>query len=333
MQTNNVLIYAQITREGKIHNVFYELVTKARKIKENYKDLEINAFIIGEDDICNNLRDDFKNYGIENVYIIKSPDLRHYSSTNYSLVALDLIKTINPSIILIGATNEGRDLAPRIACSLHTGLTADCIELDINPEGKLLATRPTFGGQLMATIMCKTLPQMATVRPNVFKNEQVAVPSTPNYIDFPINADLSKTNLEIIEYTPKPQCKYGNFDDAKIIVAGGKGLKTREGFEKLGKFAESIGACLGATRGAVEKGIAPQEIQIGQTGKTVHPQIYIACGISGAIQHTVGMENSDYIIAINNDETAPIFETADLGIVGDIFEILPELELLLKSNK
>ncbi len=330
--TINVLIYAQITREKKIHEVFFELVTKVRGFKEKHPDLLINALMMGDSTTCNILKSEFYEYGIDNVYTIKSPELGNYTSENYAMMALSLIKETKPDIILIGATSQGRDLAPRIACSLHTGLTADCTELDINEIGRLMATRPTFGGQLMATIMCKTNPQMATVRPNVFKKERIFNAPFPKFIDYPINEEFTHPKLEIIDFIPKNADKLGNFDGANIIVAGGKGLKNKEGFEKLKNFADSIGASIGATRGAVEKGIAPAEIQIGQTGKTVHPKIYIACGISGAIQHTIGMEHSDYIIAINNDENAPIFEVADLGIVGDIFEILPELENQLKSD-
>ena len=231
--------------------------------------------------------------------------------------------------MLIGATNQGRDLAPRISSSLHTGLTADCIELDINEKGLLAATRPTFGGELMATILCKNYPQMATVRPNVFKVHNVNYHVNTEFIKKDTSILDSLTNhVEILEFKKTVENEINNLDNADIVVAGGMGLKNEKGFELLQKFAHKIGGIVGATRPAVENGLAPHSVQIGQTGKTVRPKIYIACGISGAIQHTVGMDKAEHIIAINNDPDAPIFDIADTGIVGDFFEIIPKyLEL------
>ena len=225
--------------------------------------------------------------------------------------------------MLIGATNQGRDLAPRVAAALGTGLTADCTGLDINEKGQLAATRPTFGGQLMATILCKTFPQMATVRPNVFKVYREDSFVETEFVSCPVNISYVKNRVELLDFKKTVDTVINDLDSAEIIVAGGKGLKNEKGFELLNRFAQKIGATVGATRGAVELGLAPVSVQIGQTGKTVSPKVYIACGISGAIQHTVGMTGSEYIIAINNDEDAPIFDIADTGIVGDVFEILP----------
>ena len=226
--------------------------------------------------------------------------------------------------MLVGATNQGRDLAPRIASSLGTGLTADCTDLDINENGKLAATRPTFGGQLMATILCKTYPQMATVRPKVFKVTPDDMFVQTEFINCPVNIDITSDKYSILDFQKTIDTNIDELDSAEIIVAGGKGLKNKEGFALLKKFANKIGGTIAASRGAVEMGIAPSNIQVGQTGKTVAPKIYIACGISGAIQHTIGMTGSEHIIAINNDDSAPIFEIADTGIVGDVFEILNE---------
>ena len=249
--------------------------------------------------------------------------------------------------MLIGATNIGRDIAPRISGALGTGLTADCTNLDINEKGQLAATRPTFGGQLMATILCKTYPQMATVRPNVFKVNPIDNFVDTEFISRPINIDLNNNKVRIVEFKKTIENVINELDSAEIIVAGGKGLKNAEGFKLINslifssfisspimdlyitlkllkQFADKIGASVGATRVAVEMGLAPQSAQIGQTGRTVTPKIYIACGISGAIQHTVGMEGAQHIIAINNDENAPIFDIADTGIVGDFFEIIPK---------
>ena len=238
---------------------------------------------------------------------------------------VDLVDLIKPEILLIGATNEGRDLAPRVASALHTGLTADCTGLDINEKGQLAATRPTFGGQLMATILCKTFPQMATVRPNVFKTNPDSNFVDTEFVSCPANINYIEKKVELVKFEKTVENIINELDNAEIIVAGGKGLKNENGVRLLKDFAQGINGTFAATRGLVEMGLAPASVQIGQTGKTVHPRVYIACAISGAIQHTVGMENSDYIIAINNDENAPIFEIADTGIVGDVFEILPKL--------
>ena len=240
-------------------------------------------------------------------------------------MAIDVIKEIKPEIILIGATSQGRDLAPRVSSSLHTGLTADCTALDVNEKGQLMATRPTFGGKLMATILSKTLPQMATVRPKVFKPSSENVVKNTQFLNVNVAIDDIKRKVEFVEFVKRAKCEINDIDSAKIIVAGGKGMKNQAGFELLKILAQKLGATVGASRGAVDMGLAPVEIQIGQTGKTVSPKLYIACGISGAIQHTVGMCDSDKVIAINKDPNAPIFEVSDIGYVGDVFEVLPEL--------
>lgn len=326
--TNNehsgIMIYAQLTREKYIHTVFFELATKARELSAKLGGVEITAVIFTANDLENSYKDSFRNIGINKVYNFSDKKLEEYSTEYYSKLLTDLIQEIKPEILLIGATNQGRDLAPRVACSLDTGLTADCIDLDINENGKLAATRPTFGGQLMATILCKNYPQAATVRPNVFKPEILCTPINTEFITCPVNLNGKNKHVELINFKRTVENVINDLDSAEIIVAGGKGLKNENGFNLLKQFAKSIGATVAATRGAVEMGLASQNIQVGQTGKTVHPKVYIACAISGAIQHTVGMSGSDYIIAINNDETAPIFDIADCGIVGDVFEILPE---------
>lgn len=213
--------------------------------------------------------------------------------------AIEKIKELKPDIVLIGATNKGRDLAAQTASALNTGLTADCTDLRIE-DGDLIAIRPTYGGELMAEIKCKTKPQMATVRAGVFQSYE----------------------NEIGEPNSSPESLVPSHE---IVIAGGRGMKNKQGFELLQQLADKLGAKLGASRGAVDMGIAPKSIQIGQTGNTVKPKTYIACGISGAIQHTVGMDKSTKIIVINKDKSAPIFKLADVGIVGDVFEILPEL--------
>ena len=324
---SNILLYAEVTQDNYLHTVLFELTCKAHELAKKLDNASISALLICKQGLSENFKEAFSNSGFDNVYIAEDNRFTHYSTELYSKVALDIINEIKPEIILIGATTQGRDLAPRISASLHTGLTADCINLDINEKGQLAATRPTFGGKLMATILCKTLPQMATVRPKVFRPISENIVKNTNFIyKTPAIEDIRK-KVEFIEFAKFLNKSINELDSANIIVAGGRGLKNEVGFALLKNFAESIGATLGASRGAVDMGLAPQEIQIGQTGKTVTPKLYIACGISGAIQHTVGMCDSDKIIAINIDEKAPIFEVSDYGIVGDAFEILPRLTM------
>ena len=293
------MLYAQLTHENYIHTVFFELLEKAHELSQKLGGVEISAVCFTSPDTIEGFKDAFKNMGVNKVYYFED--------------------------LLIGATNQGRDLAPRISSALHTGLTADCIELDINEKGQLAATRPTFGGELMATILCKNYPQMATVRPNVFKVHSVDYHADTEFIKkYTSLLDGLHNSVEILEFKKTLENEINDLDNADIIVAGGMGLKNEKGFELLQKFADKIGGTIAATRPAVENGLAPHSIQIGQTGKTVRPKIYIACGISGAIQHTVGMDKSEHIIAINNDTEAPIFNIADTGIVGDVFEIIPK---------
>lgn len=323
-ENSGILIYAQLTREEYIHTVFFELLDKAKELSLKLGGVDVNAVLISRSGLIDLFKESFQNMGVNNVYYFEDDNLTNYSTEYYSKLIVDLVGVIKPEILLIGATNQGRDLAPRIAASLGTGLTADCIDLEINEKGQLAATRPTFGGQLMATILCKNYPQMATVRPNVFKVHSVDDRVDTNFVSCPVNISYLKNRVELLEFKKTVETLINDLDSAEIIVAGGKGLKNQKGFELLKSFADSIGGTVAATRGAVEMGLASSSIQVGQTGKTVHPKVYIACGISGAVQHTVGMTGSEHIIAINNDENAPIFEIADTGIVGDFFEIVPK---------
>lgn len=322
-ENSGILIYAQITREKYIHTVFFELVDKAKELSEKLGGVDVNAVIFTTPGQVFEYKEAFQNRGVNKVFYFEDEAFRNYSTDYFSKHLVDLVGVIKPEILLIGATNQGRDLAPRVAAALGTGLTADCTGLDINEKGQLAATRPTFGGQLMATILCKTFPQMATVRPNVFKVYREDSFVETEFVSCPVNISYVKNRVELLDFKKTVESVINDLDSAEIIVAGGKGLKNEKGFKLLNRFAKKIGATVGATRGAVELGLAPVSVQIGQTGKTVSPKVYIACGISGAIQHTVGMTGSEYIIAINNDEDAPIFDIADTGIVGDVFEILP----------
>ena len=328
---SNIMLYAEVTKENYLHTVLFELANKAVELSKKLDNASVSALLICKTGLAENFKEAFINSGFDYVYIAENNRLTHYSTELYSKIAVDIINKVKPDIILIGATTQGRDLAPRISSSLHTGLTADCIGLDINEQGKLAATRPTFGGKLMATILCKTLPQMATVRPKVFKPAAENIIKDTKFIYIKPEIDNIEKKVDFIEFVKGLNTSINELDSANIIVAGGKGLKNEAGFELLKNFAESIGACVAASRGAVDMGLAPANIQIGQTGKTVTPKLYIACGISGAIQHIVGMQDSDKIIAINIDEKAPIFQHCDCGIVGDAFDILPKLtEIFLK---
>ena len=320
-----ILLYAEVTQENYVHTVIFELANKAQELAKKLDNAQVSALLICKQGLADLYKEAFINSGFDKVYIAEDNRFTHYSTELYSKVAIDVIKEIKPEIILIGATSQGRDLAPRVSSSLHTGLTADCTALDVNEKGQLMATRPTFGGKLMATILSKTLPQMATVRPKVFKPSAENVVKNTQFLNVNVAIDDIKRKVEFVEFVKRAKCEINDIDSAKIIVAGGKGMKNQAGFELLKILAQKLGATVGASRGAVDMGLAPVEIQIGQTGKTVSPKLYIACGISGAIQHTVGMCDSDKVIAINKDPNAPIFEVSDVGYVGDVFEVLPEL--------
>ena len=329
---SNIMLYAEVTKENFLHTVLFELAYKAQELSKKLNNADVSALLICKTGLAEEFKEAFINSGFDYVYIAEDDRLANYSTELYSKIAVDVINEVKPEIVLIGATTQGRDLAPRVSSSLHTGLTADCTGLDINEKGQLAATRPTFGGKLMATILCKTMPQMATVRPKVFKPAPENIVKDTKFIYIKPNIDNIETKVKFVEFVKGVNTAINELDSAEIIVAGGKGMKNEAGFELLKNFAESIGACVAASRGAVEMGLAPADIQIGQTGKTVTPKLYIACGISGAIQHIVGMQDSDKIIAINTDEKAPIFDICACGLVGDVFEVLPELTNILKTG-
>lgn len=320
---NNILIYVEKT-ENKIAPVVYELASKAQQLSKKLDNAKIIAVLPCADDECENLVEQLKNNYFDEIFVIKNQNLKEYSTDNYSKVIINLIKEKKPSIVLVGATTQGRDLAPRISSNLNTGLTADCTELDINENGLLAATRPTFGGNLMATILCKTTPQMATVRPNVLAINEDFYSKNTNIEYIEPNLENNFNRVEILDFIKNNQISGINLNEADIIIAGGSGLKNKEGFKLIQELAKLLNASVGASRKAVDMGLATKDMQIGQTGKTVTPKLYIAIGISGAIQHLVGMNGSKKIIAINNDKNANIFKIADYSIIADAFELLPE---------
>lgn len=330
---NEVLIFAELTPAFKISQVAFELAGVAKNLTNKIDNSKLSAVIINK--ICNydKIVEELKNTGFDKVYLIKNDIYKEYSTELYTNAICELIKEIQPKVMLFGATRTGRDLAPRVSSRLNLGLTADCTGLDITEDGNLAATRPTFGGNLMATILSKSPTQMATVRPNVFsaKNNQ---PSENIKIEEKFyHTTHAIDKVELLKFIPFNSSQKNALTEAQIVVAGGKGMKNEKGFALLQEFADLINAQVGASRQAVNMGLAESSIQIGQTGKTVMPKIYIACGISGAIQHIVGMNMADKIIAINNDANAPIFKYADYGIVGDAFEIIPQIMEIIKDNK
>ena len=313
-----------------VHKVAFQLLGKGRELS-NLLDSKLTFVILG----CNfdERIGDFSEYGMDEIIYVKSPLLKDYYSDLYVKVISELIEEHKPEIILIGATPTGRDFAPRVAKRLHAGLTADCTGLDINPETRnLLQTRPTFGGNIMATIRTPfSRPQMATVRPGIFKApKKIKKKVSVKVIDYNFTEEDSVSKIIKVINTSKTPV---NLEDAKIIVAGGRGVGSKENFKLIEDLANVLGAELGGSRITVELNWLDPDRQIGQTGVTVSPKLYIACGISGAIQHIVGMENSNIIVAINKDPEAPIFNFAHYGIVGNLHEIIPIMIEEIKSMK
>lgn len=315
------------TLEGKLLKVSLELASKGRELADKVGG-ELMAVAIGAD--VASLADEFGTYGVEKVFLAENKSLGRYRTEPWAEIVTKLIQDIKPEIVLFGATPNGRDLAPRVANRLQTGLTADCTGLEIDEEEKiLLQTRPAFGGNIMATIVCpNNRPQMSTVRPGVMKLAENAKKPEVTMLD--TSAYELKSLVEILEVV-KQERKHVNLEEADIIVSGGRGLGAPEHFGMIREFAEMLGGEAGASRAAVDMGWIDHDHQVGQTGKTVCPRIYFAFGISGAVQHQVGMMSSGYIVAVNKDPNAPIFEIADFGIVGDLHQVVPALKEEISS--
>ncbi|AJP10482.1 electron transfer flavoprotein subunit alpha/FixB family protein [Clostridioides difficile] len=310
-------------REGKINPVTIELIGEGRKLADQLgKEL---AVVIAGYEVEKEVKE-LLHYSVDKVYYINDPLLKDFTTDGYAISIANLIERKKPEVVLVGATSIGRDIAPRIAGKVGTGLTADCTKLEIDStDNKLLQTRPAFGGNLMATIVCpKNRPQMSTVRPGVMA-KAVRNESETGILEV-VTPELTEKMIRtrLVEILPQEK-KSVNLTDARIIVSGGRGLKRAEGFELIKELADKLGAEIGASRAAVDSGWIEHSHQVGQTGTTVRPELYIACGISGAIQHLAGMSDSKYIVAINKDAKAPIFSICDYGIVGDLYEIIPEM--------
>lgn len=316
-------------RDGIPVNTAYELLGEGSKLAQKL-DVNLSAVLLGYN--VQKQAENLISRGADEVLVVDNPALKDFNDEVYTDVFVKLVNQYKPEIILIGATTYGRSLAPRVASRLNTGLTADCTELDIDVEKRtLLQTRPAFGGNLMATIICPNhRPQMATVRPRVMKPLE-ADTSRVGKVIFPEVVLPSDTKVKVIE-TVNTLTEMINLTEAEVIVAGGRGLSDPKNFALLEELARALGGAVGASRAVVDAGWVEYSHQIGQTGKTVCPKIYIACGISGAVQHLAGMSSSDIIIAINKNPDAPIFRVATYGIVGDVLEILPALIKEIKSR-
>ena len=318
---NGVWVFAE-QREGHLEKVSLELLGEGRKIADKLG-VKLTALLLGSG--IKYLGKGLRNHGADEVLVVDNKELEHYTTDGYTKVICDLVNKRKPGILFIGATFIGRDLGPRVAARLETGLTADCTSLDVDiTNGNLLATRPAFGGNLMATIVCPDhRPQMATVRPGVFEKLEEEE-KEGGVEEIPVNLSSEDIRTKVLEIV-KENKEIVDISEANFIVAGGRGMGSQENFKLLYELAEALGGVVAASRAAVDKGWLDKAYQVGQTGKTVRPNIYIACGISGAIQHVAGMQDSDLIIAVNKDESAPIMKIADYGIVGDIVKVIPQM--------
>ncbi len=319
-QYSGIMVIAE-QRDGVVDHSTLELLGEARRLAE-VDGSSVSVVLLTEN--AGDWPAELISYGADTVYFAEDTQLKHFRTEPFSRITEKLIIEKKPAVVLAAATTTGRDLMPRIAKILNTGLTADCTELAIDAEnGGLLQTRPAFGGNILATIVCSdTRPQMATVRPRVMK----AMDPDENRSGKSEKMNLSPGDLEsrteILEFNPLDEGEV-DITEAEVIVSGGRGLKSPENFALLQELADLLDGSIGASRAAVDAGWIQYPHQVGQTGKTVQPKTYIACGISGAVQHRVGMQSSDRILAINKDETAPIFEFSDAGFVGDLFDIIP----------
>ena len=328
--SNGVWIIAE-QREGKLKKVSFELLTIGRKLASKIGE-PLAAILLGYE--VEKLAETLDGYGADKIFVCDDEALKNYSNEGYTKVIVDLAKAHQPSILLGGATAQGKDLLPRVAARMQTGLASDCVGLEINQEGHLVAKRPMYAGKVLVdAITPEARPQMAALRPNVLEVEKT---------DEPKKAEIEKVKVEVkpddlravIKEVVKTAGEKVDLTEALVIVSGGRGMKSGENFKILEELASALGegVAVGASRSAVDSGFAPHDIQVGQTGKVVNPTLYIACGISGAIQHLAGMRTSKCIVAINKDPEAPIFRLATYGIVGDLFQVIPKLTEELKGR-
>ena len=327
---SGIMIYAEY-RHGKVVPVSFELLGIGRELADRQKVVLI-AVLLGAG--LGEAARDLVSCGADIVYQVDNPALEYFTDEVYGNILEDIIREQKPEVVLAGATAIGRSFIPLVATSLATGLTADCTQLAIRPEdGVLLQTRPAFGGNIMATIEClHTRPQMATVRPRVMKAVQPDTDRKGEIINYQPQPERLQSKVKVLRNVLEEQDQV-NITEGDIIVSGGRGLDNEKGFELIRQLADAVGGAVGASRAAVDSEWIAYPHQVGQTGKTVNPKLYMACGISGAIQHVVGMQSSETIVAINKDPDAPIFDVATYGIVGDLFEVVPKLIDKIKERR
>lgn len=329
--TKDLWVFVETNEDGTAKNVGIELLTPGKDMAAKQGG-QLVAVVVG-----NNVQpavEAANAHGADKIIVVEGPEYTHYSTDAYTIALCTLVEKYGPTSMLIGATNNGRDLGPRVSCRLKTGLTADCTALDIDPDsGNVAWTRPAFGGNLMATILCPDhRPQIGTVRPGVFKKSAEAA-GAAEIIKEEIHVSEDQIRTKVLELIKDMGGESVDLEGAEIIVAGGRGVGGPEGFAPIKALADVLGGTVGASRAAVDAGWIAHAHQVGQTGKTVGPKLYIACGISGAIQHVAGMSSSDCIVAINKDPDAAIFDVADYGVVGNLFDVLPVLTEEIKKAK
>ncbi|MEJ2057142.1 MAG: electron transfer flavoprotein subunit alpha [Desulfofustis sp.] len=315
---------------GRLAPVATELLGIGRKLADD-RSVPLSAILLGHQ--TGDSAEKLVGHGADQVFRADDPALEYFTDDIYQKIVSDLIRTHKPEIVLAGATAIGRSFIPGVATTVDAGLTADCTKLEIGEDGTLLQTRPAFGGNIMATIVCPdTRPQMATVRPKVMKELAFDPGRSGEIIDIDLSSEQKNSRIEVLESVIQQQGRI-NIQESDILVSGGRGLDNEKGFELIAELAEAMGAKVSASRAVVDAGWIPYPHQVGQTGKTVAPKLYIACGISGAIQHVAGMQSSETIVAINRDPDAPIFNVADYGIVGDLYEVIPKLIAKIEEQR
>lgn len=323
--SNDVLVVAEV-REGELKKVTLEMIGKGREIAQTLGG-GVNVVLLGSG--VSPLADKVGHYGVQTIYLADDPVLKNYTPEGYTKVFTDLIKESDPAVVLLAASTRGKDLAPRMAARLAVGLASDCTDIEAR-DGHLLFTRPIYAGKAMAKVVEETKPQMATVRPNIFPAPGPDTFSSAEVENIPVHT--GNIRARVIEMLKEARERV-ELTEADIIISGGRGMKGPESFALLEELANVLGAAVGASRAVVDAGWRDHSYQVGQTGKVVTPTLYIACGISGAIQHLAGMKTSKYIVAINKDPEAPIFKMADYGIVGDLFKVVPVLTEEFKKMK
>ena len=329
-KTKDLWVFIETNEDGSAKNVGLELLNPGKDLATRQGG-NLVAVVIG-----NNVQsaiDAAAEHGADKVIVVEGEEYARYTTDAYAIALTTLIEKYAPKSMMIGSTSNGRDLGPRVSCRLNTGLTADCTSLDYSEEKDIILwTRPAFGGNLMATIICPDhRPEIGTIRPGVFKKNPVG--GTAEVIREEIHVPADQIRTQLIEIINEMGAEKVDLEGAEIIVSGGRGVGSAEGFEVIRALAAELGATVGASRAAVDAGWIPHAHQVGQTGKTVGPKLYIACGISGAIQHVAGMSSSDCIVAINKDPEAPIFDVADYGVVGNLFDVLPVLVEEIKKAR